>query len=200
MSGPTAGRLIAAEIGPRFASCNLPNLHRRTTGANHGGDFRPGVDMDEARVDVSGEFERQFFGDLMLFSTEALVRRADVTQPFAQDAIEAVVNEKEAELLALYQQKHDAIVAKNRQLDTLVFEAGHWWQHAALHITGHAPDLAQALRQVRTFIDNIDHNFGAHALAWRQIQSAGHRAGRRRQIVEALMNYRAERDAWDSLF
>ncbi|MCD6706360.1 MAG: hypothetical protein LT080_07905, partial [Thiobacillus sp.] len=159
-------------------------------------DFRPGVEMGEACVDLSNEFERQFFGDLMLFSTEELVRRADVTQPFARDAIEAVVNEKEAELLALYQQKHDAIVDRNRQLAALVFDAGHWWLHAAEH----APDLAHALRQVRAFVDNIDHNFGEHALAWGQIQSPDHRAGRRRQIVEALMNYRAERDAWDSLF
>lgn len=195
MSGPTAGRLIAAEIGSRFASFNMPNLHRRTTEAGLEDDFRPGVEMGEACVDLSNEFERQFFGDLMLFSTEALVKRADVTQPFAQDAIEAVVGEKEAELLALYQQKHDAIVERNRQLAALVFDADHWWLHAA-----NAPDLAHALRQVRAFVDNIDHNFGEHALAWGQIQSAGHRAERRRQIVEALMNYRAERDAWDSLF
>ena len=53
---------------------------------------------------------------------------------------------------------------------------------------------------MRAFIDNIDRNFGEQALAWRQIQSAAHRAQRKRQIVEALMNYRAERDAWDSLF
>ncbi|MBS0311478.1 MAG: hypothetical protein JSR88_09105, partial [Proteobacteria bacterium] len=59
---------------------------------------------------------------------------------------------------------------------------------------------AHALRQVRAFIDNIDRNFGEQASAWRQIQSADHRAERKRQIVEALMNYRAERDAWDSLF
>lgn len=196
MSGPTAGRLIAAEIGPRFASFNMPNLHRRTTGAGPGDDFRPGVEADEARVDVSNEFERQFFGDLMLFSTEALVKQADVTRPFAQDAIEAVVAQKEAELLALYQQKHDAIVDKNRQLSGLVFNVGHWW----LHASAQAPGLAHALRQVRAFIDNIDRNFGEHAPAWRQIQSAAHRAKRRRQIVEALMNYRAERDAWDSLF
>jgi hypothetical protein len=196
MSGPTAGRLIAAEIGHRFASFNMPNLHRRTTEAGPGDDFRPGVEPGEASVDVSNEFERQFFGDLMLFSTEALVKQADVTQPFAQDAIEAVVAQKEAELLALYQQKHDAIAARNRQLDELVFHAGHWWLQAAEQ----APALAQALRQVRVFIDNIDRNFGEQALAWRQIQSAGHRAQRKRQIVEALMNYRAERDAWDSLF
>jgi len=196
MSGPTAGRLIAAEIGHRFASFNMPNLHRRTTEAGPGDDFRPGVEGDEASVDVSDEFERQFFGDLMLFSTEALVRQADVTRAFARDAIEAVVGEKEAELLTLYQQKHDAIVERNRQLRELVFDAGHWW----LQASAHSPGLAQALRRVRAFIDNIERNFGEHALAWRQIQSAEHRAQRKRQIVEALMNYRAERDAWDSLF
>lgn len=196
MSGPTAGRLIAAEIKARFASFNMPNLHRRTTEAGLDDDFRPGVelggDREQQSIDLSSEFERQFFGDLMLFSTEELVKLADVNQPFAQDVIEAVIARKEAELLALYQQKHEAIVAKNRQLHDLVFDAGHWWLRS--------PELAVALRQVQAFIDNIDRNFGEHALAWRQIQSTEHRAQRKRQIVEALMSYRAERDAWDSLF
>jgi hypothetical protein len=31
-------------------------------------------------------------------------------------------------------------------------------------------------------------------------QSAAHRAERKQQIVEALTEYRAERDAWDGLF
>jgi hypothetical protein len=192
MSGPTAGRLIAAEIGPRFASFNMPNLHRRTTEAGLTDDFRPGVELGEASIDLSNEFERQFFGDLMLFSTEELVKRADVSRPFAKDLIEAVVSEKETELLALYQQKHDAVVDKNRQLAALVFKAGHWWLDAA--------PLADALQQVRAFVDNIDRNFGEHALAWHQIQSAAHRTQRKQQIVEALMNYRAERDTWDGLF
>lgn len=194
MSGPTAGRLIAAEIAGRFASFNMPNLHRRTTEAGLDDDFRPGVELDggQQSIDLSNEFERQFFGDLMLFSTEELVRQADVNQPFAHEAIEAVVARKEPELLALYRQKHEAIVARNRQLHGLVLNAGHWWLRA--------PELAPALRQVQAFIDNIERNFGEHALAWRQIQSAEHRAQRKRQIVEALMNYRAERDAWDSLF
>ncbi|MDD5241520.1 MAG: hypothetical protein PHG47_07350 [Sulfuricella sp.] len=194
MSGPTAGRLIAAEIKARFASFNMPNLHRRTTEAGLDDDFRPGVELngEGQSIDLSDEFERQFFGDLMLFSTEELVTQADVNQPFAQNVIEAVITRKEAELLALYQQKHEATVDKNRQLHGLVFNAGHWWLRS--------PELALALRQIQTFIDNIDRNFGEHSLAWRQIQSAEHRAQRKQQIVEALMNYRAERDAWDSLF
>ena len=35
--------------------------------------------------------------------------------------------------------------------------------------------------------------------AWQEIQSSEHRAGRKQQITQALMNYRAQRDAWDSL-
>ena len=191
MSGPTAGRLIAAEIAERFASCNLPNLHRRTTEAGLSDDFRPGVELEPAGIDLSNEFERQFFGDLMLFSTEALVKVADVRQPFPREAVEAAVADKETELLALYQQKHDAVAAKVRQLRDFVFSAGHWWMHA--------PELTGALGQVRAFLANIERNFGEHAVAWRQVQSAAHRAQRKQQIVEALMNYRAERDAWDSL-
>jgi hypothetical protein len=192
MSGPTAGRLIAAEIGPRFATCNLPNLHQRTSGAGLDDEFRPGVQREAGGVDVSDEFERQFFGDLMLFTTEALVERADVTRPFARDAVETLSAQKEAELLALYGQKHAAIVAKQRQLAALVFDAGHWWLRV--------PALADSLHRVRAFVDDIDRNFGENAPAWRQIRSAAHRAGRRRQIVEALLQYRAERDAWDGLF
>ena len=70
--------------------------------------------------------------------------------------------------------------------------AGRWWLDA--------PELAVALRQVRAFIENIKHNFGEQSPAWQEIQSSEHRAGRKQQIMQALMNYRAERDAWDRLF
>ena len=195
MSGPTAGRLIAAEIHNRFASINLPHLHQRTTDDGLGDAFRPGVEradgQEQEHIDLSNEFERQFFGDLMLFTTEALVTRADVNQPFKKDDVVQVMEQKEKELLALYQQKHQLIQEKSRQLEDLVFNAGHWWLDD--------PGLCGALREVRAFIDNIRHNFGEHARAWQQIQSAGHRAGRKQQIIEALLNYRTERDAWDRL-
>ncbi|MDH5648177.1 MAG: hypothetical protein OEY67_00865 [Gammaproteobacteria bacterium] len=196
MSGPTAGRLIAAEIKGRFASVNLPHLHRRTTETGLTADFRPGVKLGETgeqrHIDLSNEFERQFFGDLMLFSTEALVQQADVTRPFKKDQVVAVINKKERELLELYQQKHKAIREKHRQLQHLVFHAGHWWTTV--------PALTDALQQVQAFLNNIDHNFGEQSQAWQQISSTEHRAQRKQQITDALLHYRAERDAWDSLF
>lgn len=192
MSGPTAGRLIAAEIQEHFAAFNMPNLHRRTTTAGLDDDFRPGVELGQESVDLSNEFERQFFGDLMLFATEELVKQADVNQPFDADLITAIIAQKETELLALYQQKHDAIVDKSRQLQDLVFDDDHWWQGSAA--------MSNSLQKVRAFIHNIDRNFGESALAWCQIRSTEHRAQRKQQIIEALIHYRAERDVWDRLF
>jgi hypothetical protein len=192
MSGPTAGRLIRAEIGSRFASVNLPMLHRRTTREGLSDDFRPGVELQQERVDLSDEFERQFFGDLMLFSTAELVTLTDVNEPFPADITRTVIERKEAELLSLYQQKHEDILRKNRHLNDLVFGAGHWWLYT--------PDLAVPLRQIESFIENIEHNLGDQSQAWQQIRSQQHRERRKQQIVAALLNYRTERDAWDRLF
>ncbi len=192
MSGPTAGRLIQAEIGERFASINLPHLHRRTAQGDLSEDFRPGVELEQESIDLSNEFERQFFGDLMLFSVVELMGQVDVSQPFTQDTLASVIDGKETELLEMYQQKHEAILQKCRQLCELVFDAGYWWQES--------PQLAKALEQVKAFTRNIEHNFGDQSLAYRQIHSKEHRAQRKQQIVGALLNYRAERDAWDRLF
>ena len=115
----------------------------------------------------------------MLFTTEALVTRADVNKPFEKDGLVRIMEQKEKELLALYQQKHDAILKKNRQLEDLVFNSGYWWLDA--------PDLAGALRQVKAFINNINRNFGEQSSAWQQIKSAEHRAERKKHIIEALI-------------
>jgi hypothetical protein len=196
MSGPTAGRLIAAEIHDRFASANLPHLHRRTNKKGLSDAFRPGVTLTEsgeqATIDLSNEFERQFFGDLMLFTTEELVTGTDVLKPFKQDSVVRLMEKKEHELLALYRQKHEAIQEKAGKLGDLVFSARHWWVDD--------PELAGALRQVRAFLDNIHRNFSEQSAAWLAIQSAEHRAERKQQILNALLNYRTERDAWDRLF
>ncbi len=196
MSGPTAGRLIAAEIKDRFVSVNLPHMHRRTSPGGVKSDFRPGVEVAENKggkvIDLSDEFERQFFGDLMLFTAEALVKQVDVKQPFPEDAILALLQKREAELLALYQQKHQSIRQKSKQLRALVFEDDHWWLRDE--------SLKGPMKEVAAFIDTLEHNFGETSRAWLQIQSSAHRERRKRQILEALVNYRSERDAWDELF
>lgn len=105
MSGPTAGRLIQAEIGARFASANLPMLHKRTT-ADVQEIFAPGVEQQgEVLIDIADEAERQFFGDLMLFSVVEWLKYADLAQLTDADRLQQVVDKVETEMLALYQAK-----------------------------------------------------------------------------------------------
>ena len=187
MSGPTAGRLIQAEIGERFASANLPMLHKRTTDAEDG--FRPGVEQQhDAAIDISDEFERQFFGDLMLFSVVEWLKHYDLAQLTDAERLQQVVDKVEAEMLALYQAKHEAVNAQVQALEQWVQQPQHGWQGT--------PALAQVLQ----FLGNIRRNFSDQSLAWQQIQSAEHRAKRKQQMVAALMGYRAEREVWDQLF
>lgn len=189
MSGPTAGRLIQAELGPRFASANLPMLHRRTTEDEAVSDFRPGVEQQSECIDLADEFERQFFGDLMLFSVIELLKQCSVVKPFEKEPVTQSVDKIENELLKLYQSKHAAVVQKNAQLFTMLQDADSWLQH----------DVAAS--SILGFINNIDLNFGKQSKAYhQQILSASHRQQRKQQIINALLDYRRQRDSWDQLF
>ena len=189
MSGPTAGRLIQAEIGARFASANLPMLHRRTAADDMQDEFRPGVaHRDDAVVDIADEFERQFFGDVMLFSVAAWLKQHELAQLDDGAQLAPVVAEVEAELMALYASKHRAVNARLAELGRWLADAPSAWRGTP------------ALQQLAQFLRNMEANFGDASPAWRQIQSAAHREKRRQQIVDALAHYRAERTAWDRLF
>lgn len=187
MSGPTAGRLIQAEIGERFVSANLPMLHRRTTATDDG--FRPGVEQQhDTTIDISDEFERQFFGDLMLFSVVAWLKQHDLAELTNAAAVQRVMDSVETELLALYAAKHVAVNAQVQALEQWVQQPQHVWQGTPV------------LTQVLQFLGNMRRNFSDQSWAWQQIQSADHRAKRKQQMVAALIGYRGERAVWDQLF
>jgi hypothetical protein len=187
MSGPTAGRLIQAEIGAQFASVNLPMQHGRTSGEIQA-DFRPGVALQsDALIDISNEFERQFFGDLMLFTVEAWVTQQDAREAVDIERLMPIVEHMESTLLALYQAKHEAINRRLSELQHWATQSGHWWRDTT------------ALHNIVHFLRAIEVNFSDDSKAWRQIQSAEHRAARKTQIIDAVMNYRSERAAWDAL-
>ncbi len=191
MSGPTAGRLIQAEIGDAFVSANMPMLHGRTSLSDHTEDFRPGVELDAWRIDLSDEFERQFFGDLMLFSVAELVQRSPPNTTFCMDTINDVIERIEVKLLHSYANKHQAVLHRVEALSQLISDQSHWWR------AGTCPHTA--LTQIQHFIDNMRFNFGEESRAWQQIQSSVHRQHRQQQITDALQSYHAERSIWDQL-
>jgi hypothetical protein len=56
----------------QVCSANLPMLHTRTLDATGEAEFRPGVVTHADSIDLTDEFERQFVGDVMLFTVERL--------------------------------------------------------------------------------------------------------------------------------
>ncbi|GAB4294934.1 MAG: hypothetical protein Kow0096_11410 [Thiohalomonadaceae bacterium] len=191
MAGPTLGRLIKAELGAGFVSANLPMLHRRTVAGLGQSEFRPGIERAQAQVDLSGEFERQYFGDVMLFSMERLTALGYPAVSLAEDALTRTVGEVEAEMHARYGRTHRQIVAKIAQLHSLYASAAGWWQQR--------DELAEARQLFGQFIANMQHNFGDDARAWQQVNDVSHRQARTAAIIDAIRRYPEDRNAWRSI-
>ena len=188
MAGPTLGRIVQAELGAAFVSANLPMLHKRTVEQTGQSEFRPGIERAHDRVDLSGEFERQYFGDVMLFAMERLTGQGYPGAVPARPAIAATVAAVEAELQAKYLAKRDQVAGKIARLDALFGDPARWWQHR--------PELTGARAAFRCFIDNMQANFAAAAPAWLRIGAAGHRQARREAISEAIAGYPDDCVAW----
>lgn len=183
MAGPTLGRIIKAELGERFVSANLPMLHRRTVASSGQAEFRSGIERGPEHIDLSGEFERQYFGDVMLFAMERLAGCAK-----SKEGIAAVVDEIEAQMHARYSDKHRVVVRKIDDLRALYQQPQHWW---------HRDDaLAEARSGCEQFIANMQHNFGDGSRTWQLINDDAHRQARKNAIITAIADYPAQRRAW----
>lgn len=190
MAGPLLGRLIQAAQGSRFASVNLPMLHKRTVASIGQSEFRPGIQrqVDSQRVDLSAEFERQFFGDVMLFTIAALTQQGFPQQPLSDDLIIQTQQQMEAELLGKYRIKHQLVVNRLQQLKALWHHPDQWWHQQ--------PGYEDITRQVESFLDNMDHNFGDQAAGVALIESAPHRDQRRQQCAAAIQSYPTDQKCW----
>ncbi|MBW9275214.1 MAG: hypothetical protein K1563_16155 [Candidatus Thiodiazotropha sp. (ex. Lucinisca nassula)] len=188
MAGPQLGRIMKSELGSRFASANLPLLHKRTQDQIGESEFRAGIDKGQAGIDISGEFERQFFGDLMLFSLQALIESGYPQQRLSDRRIEQILNKTEATLLDRYSRMQNEIMEKLERLDQQIEDRHCWWWRNAV--------AGDAIENFRRFIDNMRCNFGVGSPGYGIIESTQHRQVRRQQILQALRSYSADRDLW----
>jgi hypothetical protein len=187
MSGPTLGRIMKAELGPRFVSANLPMLHRRTVESGGQAEFRPGIETQASAIDMSGEFERQFVGDVTLFTLENLTAAGDLRRLASAD-FSPVLDAVRTEMLARYQARRRAILDKLKYLDAQLADPTHWWARQ--------PDKVAGFRH---FAANVRRNFGpdsaghlriADETAWHQWRSC---------LLDGLSHYAADRAAWERL-
>ena len=189
MAGPVLGRLVQAGSGAAFVSANLPLLHRRTVEEQGAAEFRPGVDRSAPLVDLSGEFERQFFGDVMLFTVIELVAQGYPEAQLDPDAIRVQVRSIEANMQVRYAEVRQRVLARLEALETRLSDPAHWWSRDSAH--------AETRSLFGQFAASLRTNFDAQALAWKLIEADAHREARRAAITGALATYRLDREAWE---
>ncbi|MCU7947993.1 MAG: hypothetical protein KZQ72_15380 [Candidatus Thiodiazotropha sp. (ex Cardiolucina cf. quadrata)] len=187
MAGPVLGRILKAELGDRFISANLPMLHKRTVDETGQSEFRPGIDRVNTLIDMSGEFERQFFGDVMLFTIEALIENGYPRQSIAEQTIQQTLEQVESSMQKEYADKHAQIVVKLESLKQVI-DRQRWWQQYAT--------CAHVRANFLRFIRNMEYNFGDDSPGYQIIHSTKHREKRRYQIHEALLTFSQDRPNW----
>ena len=188
MAGPALGRIVRARVRRSFVAANLPMLHGRTVADTGEAEFRPGVDREEDKVDLSAEFERQFFGDVLLFSVETLTAMGYPARQIETEAIARLVGARLEDLRDRYQAKHREILARLGSLQATLNNPLAWWNH-----TG---DFDQPREQFDRFVANMQHNFGEDAAGYRLIAPGSNSERRQEEIIAAIAGYEDDRRAW----
>lgn len=191
MAGPVLGRVIKAEIGEEFVSANLPMLHKRTVEQTGKSEFRPGVSQRDKEVDLSDEFERQYYGDVMLFAMEQLIPSGYPESLSDKQHIREVVASTEQNIQQQYADKHAEIMRKLVLLKLLFRASDNWWNQRE--------DLELAKQSIEQFIHNIELNYSPSSQAHSLMNSADKKSKRLTEIVQAIHAYPMNRKLWESV-
>ena len=191
MAGPVLGRIIKAELGEQFISANLPMLHKRTLESTGQSEFRPGVEHKQKRIDLSGEFKRQFFGDVMLFS---IIDICKTESPVKQPDTETLCRIIDKNILSMqenYALKHREIMNKLETFKDILNNSAHWLNNKK--------ETELTKNNFMNFINNIEFNFGQNAKIYAIINSEETIEKYRTSISEAILNYSKDRSVWESI-
>lgn len=187
MAGPMLGRFLQQQWGDRFLSANLPMVHKRTLDQQSRAEHRPGVEATIQQIDLSTEFERQFYGDVMLFSIIQLCEAGFPQQTLPHEQLMEQLQITEQQIRTRYLQQRETITERLQQLNNQWKEESGWW---------HSVETDSAMKQ---FSENLSHNFLKQATVWQQIEDPQHRAQRLTAIASAIFHYREDQQAWQAL-
>ena len=190
MAGPTLGRLLQASLGERFVQAHLPLLHQRIESGSGRSEFRPGVSRQAGQVDLSGEYERQFLGDWVLFSVAELVAQgypADV----GAEGIARALERAEQCLLDGYAETRRRVMQRLERLRELLDSPAMPWQG------GQAMRSAEA--KLRAFLESVQRNFAAESPAVVRLSDTAFRGLWKQRLGTALLGFDAATREWERL-
>jgi len=191
MAGPVLGRIIKAELGDQFISANLPMLHKRTIDETGQSEFRPGVNHVNDSVDLSDEFIRQFFGDVMLFSIIELTEMGYPKKELSLNVISEIINKNFLSMKSKYLIKQHELSDKINTLKSIANNTDHWWNLKT--------ELPQGINNLKIFILNIENNFAKDAPVYQAINTHKTVNAYTNKIADAIASYRNDLSYWKTV-
>jgi hypothetical protein len=191
MAGPTMGRILKQQIKDRFVSANLPLSHRRVRTDTTIHEFRSGVSRNRESPDLSGEFFRQFWGDVMLFSVESLTESGFPEKTVPIDEISSVVSSVHERLYHIYKEKQAVTTEKTRELHHYLSDKRYWWNSN--------DHLHDSVNRFKRFSQLVDDNFGAKSKNPDVISDRIAEGIWTRNIVRAIHNFSRDTEVWDAV-
>jgi len=190
MAGPALGRILRRKLGSRFVSVNLPLLHRRTSGKG-GNEFRSGLVEDNGTIDLSGEYLRQFWGDVMLFSIEGLAGLGYPDRCVDFSLITETVREVRDRIYALYREKQASVTGKISKISALLADQENWWNACG--------EARGALNNFSLFCSAAEKNFGDGSTAMKKIAEQISEDRHTGIIINAIESFYEDDFLWNEL-
>ncbi|MES9860212.1 MAG: glycosyltransferase family A protein [Candidatus Thiodiazotropha sp. LLP2] len=188
MAGPVLGRLLKSELDGAFVSTNLPLIHKRTLIETRESEFRPGVKRQCNKVNLSGEFERQFFGDVMLFTIQKLTELGFPKTVPDDKTIEKTISLVTDTIHEKYLAKQDQISNSIDALRSRINHSENLWQTQI--------NCNQIRDNLNLFLNNMEDNFGKQSNSYQLINNNTHRQSRCNEIKHAIINYPSDQNSW----
>jgi hypothetical protein len=191
MAGPTLGRILRGKIGGKFVSANLPLLHRRTAAEDNINEFRSGVVHEGDTLDLSEEFLRQFWGDVMLFSVESLSEIGYPEKLLGASEIADTVRKVQDRIWRIYIE-HEALASeKLLKVRQLLSDPARWWNIR--------PEAKSSVSNLLTFTFLVEKNFGHSSMVIKTLSGQIADGSATKKIITALNAYYDDERTWNEL-
>jgi hypothetical protein len=194
MDGPVLGRILQYELGKEFVSANTPLLHKRIIEDSQDPEYCSETEQTLRQVDLSGEFERQFLGDVMLFSVDKLLEQHNLLNLWDRKSVAEAVNQTKSKMQGKYTRQQQDVIKSLTVLESLLrltgVEARDGFPEDELELCG---------QRFLAFVANVKRNFSHDSDNYAFLHDEELLADKCELIITSIQQYGRDRENWRTL-